>query len=1115
MTRPLPDLAEWLSGNNLGQYAQTFSDNNIDLSILADLTEQDLVAMGIVSLGHRKKLLKAIQALKPQSADTVVPPADRAASLARLRETEFRQVTVVFSDLVGSSQLSEELDPDDLQDIIATYRRECSDAITRHGGVVVHYFGDGVMAIWGYPTVREHDAGRAIYAALDIVSAVPAIPGPTALSCRVGICSGPVVVGEIGDGGAVDAMGEALNIAARLQALADPNTVLISESTRRLAPSAFEFQNAGIRELKGVSDPQQIYRALSAKIAASRFDAAHQGTLTSFVGRSSELSLLLDRWQKVKDGDGQIVILSGIPGVGKSRLLHEIKSHIEPDAHKLLCHQGSPYHAQSAFAPVIVQIEQAAHFSKHDTDAERMSKLDAWLPNLPGRPIDPLQLIARLLSIPSADADLSRLSPQQIKNRTISVLADAIMAFAAENPVLCIFEDAHWLDASTLELLELIGSRINRARVLLAVSCRPEFRPTWINHANTTTLSLNRLSQTEGAAMIRDLLKGQNLSAPLLDQIIEKADGVPLFLEELTSSLLSVGSRGVNGRGALTKSPRVPDTLSDALMERLDRVAPSRHVAQIAAVIGREFSADLLSMASHIDEADILSALGLLEQADIVGRVDVWPNARFAFRHALLRDAIYDSLLKSKRQHIHADIAAALEAGFPEVAESQPEILAYHYQEATNHDRAIAYWFTAGQRAVAQYANAEAIANFRKALQLLIAQPETPESIRRMIDTQLAIGIPLIAVHGYASVQTRDAFSHARALCLRMGNVPGYFQALYGLWGHAWMCGQNDDALRMAEEFMSRASKLPDPVPVRVAHRVLGSTLLTIGDFQASVDQFDHAIALSSGEKKQPLYNLYMVEPQAASQLLQSWALWFLGYPDRALSRVSETLAFARNLGHPYTLAFACYMTSVVHLLRGDAGAALVNAERCSAISKEQRFSLYVILSKVSRGRAMGDVGHLEEGRAEVASGIADARREGIGFMLPMMEGWLADMHARAGENERALAAVEGILAGVGIRSGRSWEAELIRQRARYQLAVSPSGVAEAASCLQTSIDVARKQSARSLELRATTDLAELRRSQGRSDDARSLLAPLLSVFDEGEGTADIRRARDVLRNCA
>jgi predicted ATPase len=554
---------------------------------------------------------------------------------------------------------------------------------------------------------------------------------------------------------------------------------------------------------------------------------------------------------------------------------------------------------------------------------------------------------------------------------------------------------------------------------------------------------------------------------------------------------------------------RVPETLSDALMERLDRVAPSRRVVQIAAVIGREFSYDLLAAASRLNEEDMVSVLSQLEQADIIYRVGISPSVRFAFKHVLLRDAIYDSLLRSKRQQVHSDIAAILKNDYPELVGNQPELLAYHYQEAGNHQLAIGCWFESGQRALAHSANIEAIANFRKALQLLNALPETPERTKQEVDIQLALGIPLIAVQGYASAETREAFLRARTLCLRLGNIPEYFQALFGLWGHSWMSGKNDEALHMADEFLSRSRALSDPVPLMVAYRVMGSTLLTIGEFRSSANHFEEAIRLSLSKGKQPLYNLYMVEPQAASLLLLSWDLWFLGYPDQSLSRVSEALALAQDLGHPYTVAFAHYMTSVVHLLRGDAARALESAERSFEMSQEQRFSLYMTLSRISRGRALGDLSRLGEARAEIELGIDEARRSGVGYMLPMMESWLAEVHAKAGENETALSIVERALSNIGDVTGRAWEAELHRQRAQILFVLDPSKVREAESCLKKSIEVARGQSAKSLELRAATSLAELWRTQGRLDEARALLEPICHWFDEGAETADLRRARD------
>ena len=1119
MARPTTDLAEWLGRHGLDQYVQTFAENNIDYSVLPDLTEYDLEKLG-VSLGHRKKLLRAIDAVRPagqaRGATEVSRIGPEAISPAQHRDAEFRHITVMFCDLVGSTQLSEKLDPEDFQKLIDAYRAVCRTAIDRYEGRIARYFGDGVMAFFGWPRAHEDDAVRAVHAALEIVSGVTKISGPVTLASRVGVCSGPVVVGEMGDSGtpwSMDAVGETPNIAARLQTLAAANTVVISESTRRLVSSGFDFQDLGLQELRGLTEPLHVYRAHAAKNIASRFDAAHVGSLTPLVGRSTELRLLLDRWQKVKAGDGQVILLSGIPGVGKSRLLHELKLHIQRESHFLLHHQCSPYHSQSAFFPVIEQIQQAAQLTAREADADKIAKLEAYFRRSTESAAVPVLLIANLLSISTGDhRELSELTPQQIKNRTISTLVDALLAISVQRPTVCIFEDAHWLDPSTLELLELIVSRIDHARLLLIASCRPEFHPEWITHANITTLSLTRLSHTEVKEMMRDLLRGGSMPQQLFDQIVEKADGVPLFIEELTSNMLNapLRTRGNFERTAQPALLRVPDTLSDALMERLDRVEPSRRLAQIAAVIGREFSFDLLSAAARIDEDDMRLALSLLEQTGIIYRVGISPFVRFAFKHVLLRDAIYDSLLRSKRQQIHADIASILAHDLPELVENQPEILAYHYQEAGDHQLAIRFWFKSGQRALANSANVEAIANFRKALQLLNALPEASEHIKQEVDIQLALGIPLIAVRGYTSAETREAFSRALNLCKRLGNIPEYYQALFGRWGHSWMSGKNDEALSMADEFLSRSQASSDPALPMVAHRVMGSTLLTIGEFQSSANNFEETIRLSTGKEERPLYNLYMVEPQAASLLLLSWDLWFLGYPDQSLARVSEALALAQDLRHPYTIAFAHYMTSVVHLLRGDAARAFASAEKSFDISQEQRFSLYAILSRISRGRAVGNLGQLGEARAEIALGLEEARRKGVGFMLPMMDSWLADIHAKAGENAHALAIVEQTLTNINDVTGRSWESELHRQRAQILLTLNPSRVSKAESHLKKSIEVARSQSAKSLELRAATSLAELWRTQGRFDEARTLLEPICSWFGEGAETADLRLARDV-----
>jgi class 3 adenylate cyclase/tetratricopeptide (TPR) repeat protein len=1118
MSRTNTKLTEWLGKYGLDQYAQTFAENDIEYAALPELTENDLENLGI-SLGHRKKLLKAIEALtlaqRPRAASSI--GAELPSPLEN-REPEVRQITVMFCDLVGSTELSEKLDPEDLRTLIIAYRKVCDEAIRRYEGQVASYAGDGVMAVFGWPRAHEDDAVRAVHAALTILSEVTNIPGEVALRVRVGICSGRVVVGQTsGPRGRMEAVGDAPNIAAWLQTLAEPNTLLVSDSTQRLALAAFSFQDLGFRELEGVTKPLRVYRVLSAKHSTTRFEAAHVSSLTSLVGRSIELNLLLDRWQKIKEADGQVVLLSGIPGVGKSRLIHELKSNIQNQPHFLLNYQCSPYHSQSAFFPVIEQIELATQLTAVDSDADKFSKVKAYLSGLIDDPAESASLIARLLSILTEDqSDLSALTPQQIKNRTIDKLLELILALSAKRPTLCIFEDVHWIDPSTLELLELAISRIDRARILLVVSYRPEFRHTWSTRANVTLHSLTRLSRSEVTKMIKELLREGSLSQQILDQIIEKADGVPLFIEELTTSIISTPKQnGQRNNDSVEPTPfgaaKVPDTLHDALMERLDRVAHGRRLAQIAAVIGREFSYDLLSAASRTDETDLRFALSQLEEADVIYRTGVSPSVRFAFKHVLLRDAVYNSLLRGKRQEIHADIAAVLETHFHEAVENRPEILAYHYSQAGNNELAIRCWRESGQRALANSANVEAIGHYRNALQLLRALPDTPERNKEEIEIQLALGIPLIAVQGYPAAETREVFARARALCLKLNSPAEYFQALFGLWGHSWMGGKNEEALSMADEFLSKSQELSDSIVSMVAHRVMGSTLLTVGDFQQSRQHFEESIALSNSVGRQPISHLYMVEPQVASLLLLSWDLWFLGLPDQSLARVSEALALAQDLAHPYSIAFAHYMISVVHLLRGDPARAFESAERSLEISREQRFSLYTLLSTISRGRALSELGRSREGVTEIQKGIAEGRRTGVGFMLPMTYSWLADAHVKCGDNETAASIVEQTLREIIDAAGRAWEAELYRQRAGIFLTLNPSKIAEAELYLKKAIEVARRQNSKSMELRAATSLAKLWWQLERIDEAQELIEPIYRWFEEGTATADLKRARDFL----
>ncbi|MFN3347925.1 AAA family ATPase [Pseudorhodoplanes sp.] len=1121
MPKSIHDLGEWLTEHGLGQYTASFIDHNIDYTLLSELTEADLERIGM-SLGHRKSFLRALRAEvsgRDSGHGVAALHAASVAAAAPYREAEHRHITVMFCDLVDSTKLSETMEPEDLQVLLASYREACSTAIRRYGGWVARYMGDGVMAFFGWPRAHEDDAIRAVHAGLEAISAISGIAGPAQLAARVGVSSGPVVVGEVGagDDSSVDAVGETPNIAARLQAMAAPNAIVISEATRKLLAGAFEYQDIGRHVLKGITRRIQVYRVLGAKSVDSRFDAAHPETLTPLVGRSTELNMLFDRWAKSKEGDGQVILLSGMPGVGKSRLIHELKVQLQSEPHFLFNHQCSPYHTQSAFFPVIEQIERSAQLLPRESASDKLRKLQAYLPGTVGDDPDTLALVANLVSISGDQQNqLASLTPQQIKNRTVTALVDILLGFSAEHPTLCIFEDVHWIDPSTWELLELAIGRVDRARILLIVSYRPEFRPNWLTRSNVTVHSLTRLSRSEVAGMVEAIALRESVPLqPVMNQIIEKADGLPLYIEELTNSILSAMRSQPSADGAGYANPaailRVPDTLSDALMERLDRVPQGRRLAQTAAVIGRDFSHELLALALPVDENSLHLTLARLEEADIIYRSGGSPHPLYAFKHALMRDAIYNSLLKSSRRQMHSEIAEILESRFSGIVETQPELLAHHFSEAGNYLKAVRFWHLSGQRATARSANVEAISHFRRALDALAGCPDTSDRTAQEISLHLALGIPMIAVRGYAAEETREVFARARSLCLQLNKPGEYFQALYGLWGHAWMSGNNDQALSMAKEFLIRAEGTSDAVPLMVGHRVMGSTLLSIGEFEQSRQHLEMSIELSQRKDRQSLYSRYMVEPQTASLLLLSWDLWILGYPEQALSRVSKALELSRQLDQPYSIAFAHYMTSVVHLLRGEPRAALASAETSFEISREQRFSLYVLLSRVSRGYARGGLGETELARSEIRLGLAEMRKAGVRYMLPMMDEWLADMTARSGDREAALSIIERALVGLDEVTGRSWEAELHRQRAQILATLGAARAAEAEASFKKAVQIAERQGARSFVLRAASGLAALLHSQGRSEEARRWIAPVYEGFREGYDTEDLTRARGLL----
>jgi len=778
----MQQIADWLNTLGLGQYAQRFAENDIDPSVLRDLTDHDLEKIG-VSLGHRRKILRAIAEL--DGAGPRPAPAPRT-------EAEKRLLTVMFADLVGSTALSARLDPEDLRDIIGRYHRCCADQIEKSGGFVARYMGDGVLAYFGYPGADEDDAERAICAGLALVAAVAGLDaGPEArLRVRVGIATGLVIVGDlIGKGASQEheVVGETPNLASRLQALAKPDTVVIDDGTRRLVGGLFEYLALGTVSITGFSDPVPVWRVIGASAVDSRFEALRIAR-TPLLGRDEEIELLMRRWQQIKRGDGAVVLISGEPGIGKSRLAETALERLSDDPHNRLRRFCSPHHQDSALFPTISQLERAAGFRRDDTDQQRLEKLEALLAEANADLSEAVPLIADLLSVPVGNRypPLS-LTPQKRKEKTLGVLLAQLEGLAARRPLLMVFEDVHWIDPTSLDLLDRIVDRVATLRVLLIITFRPEFAPAWIGRSHVTLISLSRLPRRQRAEMIMRVTGGKALPCEIAERIIDRTDGVPLFIEELTKMVIESGMLTDAGDRFDARGPvpplAIPASLHASLLARLDRLAPVREMAQIAAALGRSFSHELISAVAAMPQQEVDAALAQLVRAELVFQRGSPPDAEYAFKHALVQDAAYSTMLRSRRQQIHGRIAATLESQFPEVVAAQPQLMAHHCAEAGFTEKAVCYRLKAGQRAVARSAMTEAVAQLQRGLELLSSMPEASRPLQHELDMQIALGRALMAANGYSAPVVADTLVRARALAERIDRPDRLVPLLYSQWG--------------------------------------------------------------------------------------------------------------------------------------------------------------------------------------------------------------------------------------------------------------------------------------------------------------------------------------------
>jgi class 3 adenylate cyclase/tetratricopeptide (TPR) repeat protein len=1038
-------------------------------------------------------------------------------------EAERRQLTVMFCDLVGSAALSARLDPEDLRRVIRAYHGCIAEVIGRYEGIIARFMGDGVLAYFGYPQAHEDDAEQATRAGLALVDAVAGLQTDigTELQVRIGIATGMVVVGDLtGEGAAQEqaVIGETPNLAERLQTLAEPGTVLISESTHRLTDGYFEYRNLGPAWLKGWAEAVTAWQVVRVSGVESRFEAQHNARLTALLGRDEEIDLLCRRWQHAAEGDGCVVVLTGEPGIGKSHIALALQERIRAEPHIRLRYFCSAHHTNSALFPFIGQLARACRFERGDSPEEKFAKLEALLMQSGADVANAVPLLASLLSLPPDERyPLPELSPQKRKEMTLAVLLAQLNLLSARKPMLIVFEDVHWMDPTSLELLTLTLERVPRHRVLLVVTARPEFTPPWPSHAHVTTIPLTRLSRRDGAALIERVTAGRALPEEVTKEILARTDGVPLFVEELTKTVLETGFlQERDGHYVLNRplpSMAIPTTLHASLMARLDRLAPVREVAQIGAVVGREFSYELLNTAAGLPRETLEEALAQLVRSELVFCRGEIPHAVYTFKHALVRDAAYSGLLKSRRAELHAAIADAFEQRYPEIAEAQPETLAHHLSEAGLFDKAVGYWLQASRKAAMRSANLEAIAHAQRGIEALGLAEGTAKD-RLELDFQFALGPCLIATQGPASNKAMATFTRARELCERLEDPPEHLQVMFWLATASVVRGELPQAKETVAALLDLADTRGDGPALLNAMRGQAMILLFMGHLTAAREAIERAVDAfnASSEEERLAARAAGQDAGVANLSLMSWDLWLLGHADAAVTRMVAAFQRADSIEHPHTQAYACYYASILHALRGELTIAHGHAERCLALSEEHGFRQWRGLAHAVRGICTTMLGPSSGGLEEVRSALDGYRGAGYQLGITALYVLLCPALLLGREFEVASEIIERGLETVSRNSERIFEAELYRLKARVLLERDGPGAAtEAQSLLDQALITARSQQSKALELRAARDLAALWIGQGRREEALELLAPVHASFCEGIDTQDLKEAKALL----
>lgn len=1104
-------IAEWLEKLGLGQYAERFAQNGIDVGVLPELMDEDFDKLGVL-LGHRRKMLRAIADLDP---------AALIASPAPPHDAERRHLTVMFCDLVGSTALSARLDPEDMWEVIRAYRAACASVVTAYDGRIARFVGDGILVYFGYPRAHEDDAERAVRAGLDTIAAIRQLKTGAGerVELRIAIATGLVVVGDLISGDASEehaTIGDTPNLAARLQSLAEPGVVVVASSTRRLLGDLFTLRNLGRREVKGIAEPIAVWAVEGAAASESRFEAVRAARSIGFVGRKSEIEFILSRQREAWQGQGRMVLISGEAGIGKSRIVATLSESPALGAHRRVRYQCSPYHTNSALHPFVAQLERAAGIRSHDTPEQKLDKLEAMLALGTQQVAQATQLIAALLSIPPGNrCPPLALSPAQQRRQTFAVLLDQLEGLARDQPLLIICEDMHWADATTLELFDLAVDRIRGLPILVLTTSRPEFEPSWSGLANVSLLRLDRLDRQDTRALVEQVAVGRQLPREMMQQIIDKTDGVPLFVEELTKMVLESGLLVEDaGRYRLT-SPlpplAIPATLQDSLMARLDRLAPVKEVAQIGAAIGRDFSYALLKYVAGRDDLTLSAALAQLEEAELLLRRGAPPEANYSFRHALVQEAAYESLLKSKRQLLHTRIGEVLRERFPVIAETEPEVLAHHFTEAGLSEVALDWWRKAGQQALKRSAYSEAVAHLGKAIATVDELPDDPRRMTSRLHLQISYGRALRGSRGHSAPETIAAWTRARQFAADIDDPVELAPVHSGLFNACLTHGELAPMRELADAIRSAADRRSDsPMAAVVAHWTGGVTCWFGGDYVNARRHLEQALAIYGVEPDPAAFRASTLDLPFVIMRFLALVLWPLGVTARARGLAAEAVGAS---GEKRALSRA---NALVHraVFDGVCGGMLQQTETILALglARDHTMPLYVAAGTYLNGLARWRAGDRIAGLADMRHGWTLLQENDCYLCEPFWGMHVAVANAEVGQVETGLDILNELIARTG-QTGQHWlDAELHRVRGELLWRQVPPDDSGAENALTRSLEIARGQQTKTFALRSALGLARLHKTNGRAGAAFEVLAPVLAEFDAERDLSEVVQAKELLK---